>query len=203
MTRAFAILVLLGCGARAGLPVEEREDASTDASVSDASLLDASLPDTRAPDTARPPPPPRCMALPESGQVRGNIPGFDIDFPFVVAGIESFGSHSCPRLFIRAGDSPTFDGAYLEIEVHYSRDEGFVRGRREGFLSVYPEGRSTAEPWFEEIVVEVLRVDGLEDTPLPPEDWRAVAFVDYHDATTDLVGEIIEAPYCNDFAICI
>lgn len=178
-------------------------DEGEDAASLDASGPDGSLADTARPDSSVPPPPPTCIALPESGHIDGNIPGFDIDFPFVVAGVETFGSHSCPRLFIRAGDSPTFDGAYLEIEVHYSRDEGFVPGPREAFLSVYPEGRRTTEPWFEEIVVEVVRVDGLEVTPLPREEWRAVVFLDHHDATTDLVGELVEAPYCNDFAICI
>lgn len=137
------------------------------------------------------------------GAFNGAVPEFEIDFPFVVAGIEGFGGHSCPRLFIRAGDSPTFDGAFLEIEVQYFGEERFEPGPREALLTVYPEGRRTSLPWSEMIIVDVLRADGLAPTMLEPEAWRAVAFIEHHDATTDLIGRVDEAGYCRDFAICI
>ena len=205
MLRASLVLFTVGCGARVGLPVDERSDTS----VADAAVIDAPV-DTSRLDVGRsdsapppPPPPPSCIAELGHGELRGNVPGFDIDFPFVVAGVETFGSHSCPRLFIRAGDSPTFDGAFLEIEVSYFAEDGFEPGPREASLTVFPEGRRTPEPWFEQILVDVLRADGLDGSPTPPETWRAFAIVDYHDATTDLVGTVEDAPYCTDFAICI
>ncbi len=193
--RVWLCLLLLGCGARVGLPVEERDAAMPDAPIDVPVAVDAPAPDT--------PPPVTCRAERGFGGFSGFVPVFDIEFPYVVGGVEGFGAHSCPRLFIRAGDTPTFDGAFLEIEVPYFGEDGFAPGMREASLTVYPEGRFTAEPWFEMIFVDVIRADGLEPTMTPPEEWSATVLVDYHDATTDLVGGLDMAPYCNDFAICI
>jgi hypothetical protein len=104
---------MLGCGARSGLPDPDgaaERDAATD-SAADV-RVDTAIDVFRPPST--------CTAAEGAGVFAGQIVGTPINFPFVVAGVEPAGTHSCPRLFIRAGDDPTFSGSTLEIEVPIS-----------------------------------------------------------------------------------
>jgi hypothetical protein len=183
---------LAACGARSG-PFGE----------SDAEPADADVPDTvMTPDTAPPVDafrPPVCVGRDDVGGFVGAVPGIAIDFPFVVGGVEPDGTHSCPRFFIRAGDAADFSGATLEIEVPLD-DASRTPGEYPGTMTVLG---ITGEIWTEEIFVEVLRADGLFDLSLPVDEWRGSARVSHHDATTDLEGDLADAPYCTNFAICI
>jgi hypothetical protein len=188
-----ALLASLGCGASTG-PAKDRPDASPVDAIAPADSttpLDSAL----VRDSARPP---RCLGTDEAGSIEGFVPGLDFVFPFAVAGIDPPGAHSCPRLFIRAGDAADFSGDYLEIEVPMPDDA--APGTFTGTLTVQPLG---GETWIEEIQLEVLRADGHFDRSVPFEDWRASVRVSYHDATTDLEGSIDDVHYCNDFPICI
>ncbi|RZO61774.1 MAG: hypothetical protein EVA89_10695 [Sandaracinaceae bacterium] len=127
------------------------------------------------------------------------MPGVDIDYRFMVAGIEAPGAHSCPRVFLRAGVDPDFAGSHLDIEVPYAREEPIAPGLREGTLAVHEGG----EVWMEAIQVDVRRADGLFDRSLPVDEWRVSLTVSHHDATTDLEIDADDVPYCNIFPICI
>jgi hypothetical protein len=198
---AAALIAAVGCGASTG-PAEDRADASArDSAAPDSAAPDSTTLDSAAPDSAPARDaslPPRCLGTDEAGGITGFVPGFDFVFPFAVAGIDPPGAHSCPRLFIRAGDAADFSGDTLEIEV--PMPDGATPGTFVGTLSVQPVG---GELWVEEIQLEVLRADGHFDHSVPFEDRRASVRISYHDATTDLEGAIDDVHYCNDFAICI
>lgn len=185
------------CGARTDTAetIEGADETDSGTRITDAGVA---RPDTFVPPP--PPPPVMCRGRDDVGGFFGAVPLGDIAFPFVVAGIEEPGTHSCPRLFIRAGEDPTFSGSYLEIQVPYATDGSDLDpGPREGFMDVYIGG----EVWSEPLFVDVLRADGLFDPDVPREERRAIAVVSHHDATTDLEGIVMEAEYCYDFAICI
>jgi hypothetical protein len=192
------IVGIAGCGARSGLT----DDAGAPAAGEDVGTArDGGAPlDSRAPPPPPPPPPSGCIATDDAGAFRGWVPVFDIDFPYVVAGVESDGGHSCPRVFIRAGDAHDFSGAKLEIEVPFGDDER-VPGTYPGTMTVYVPDAEL--PWMEEVFVDVRRADGLFDTTVPFEEWRVSATVSHHDATTDLEGIVEDARLCRDFPFCI
>ncbi len=79
-------------------------------------------------------------------------------------------------------------------------DDARTPGVYPGQLTVFPPDGAI---WTEEVRVDVVRVDGLFDTMVPMDEWRATARLSHHDATTDLDGTVAAAPYCYDFAICI
>lgn len=191
--QTFALVLLaVGCG-RSG--VGEPADGSVDGG---AALVDAS-PDAGPPmPTDGGPRPPRCVGRDDVGAFLGSTPIGEIAFPFVVAGIEGDGTHSCPRLFVRAGDEATFSGSRLEIEVPMPPGER-EPGPRMGTMTVLIAGRE----WIEPVRVDVQRADGLFDTSRPRDEWRARVVVSHHDATTDLEGHAADAEYCNDFPLCL
>jgi hypothetical protein len=133
------------------------------------------------------------------GSFEGFTPVGTFRFPYVAAGIEPSGGHSCPRLFLRAGSDATFSGDHLELEVSYTRGEPIGTGRRPGRVQVFiGDG-----VWAEEVEVDVQRADGLIDSPVPMNLWRASAEIHYHDATIDVEAVITDARYCNDFPLCL
>ena len=186
-----ALVLVSACGARTDTAVAIDAGAETDAV---APLRDAGA--------ARPdafvPPPPTCLGRDDVGGFYGAVPVGVVEFPFVVAGIEEPGSHACPRVFIRAGQDPSFSGDRLEIQVPYASDD-IGPGLRDGYMDVYIGG----EVWSEPVRVDVLRADGLFDPTVPVAERRVSASVSHHDATTDLEGSVEDAEYCYDFAICI
>lgn len=193
-----------GCGARtdaldrggragdggAGVDASRPSDAAT----ADAPpALDAAPPDV-------PPPPLECVAREGAGRIVGSTPLGSFAFPYVVAGVEQPTTHSCPRLFLRAGSDPAFAGDYLEIEVPYSSFEPRGPGTRMGFLNLNLRG----EVWSEPIMIDVHRADGLfEGSPPRMDEWRASASIAHHDATSDIDGEVVDAEYCWNFALCL
>lgn len=192
----FALVSLAaGCGARSG-PIGPVDAASTDGASADAGSGDAGLRDAGRPRDAAPPA--RCMGDDDVGAISGFVPSGTFDFPFVVAGVEPSGSHSCPRLFIRAGVDAAFTGDRLEIEVDYE-DGDVLPLSRVGRMVVFMGD----EVWEEGVPVEITRADGLFDTSLPVESWRASFTISHHDATSDIEGRGDDVPYCTDFAICI
>ena len=62
----------------------------------------------------------------------------------------------------------------------------------------FPSGRTA-----EEIVVDVMRADGLFEMTVPTDLQRGSAQIRYHDATTDLDATLVDVPYCQDFSYCI
>jgi hypothetical protein len=188
----------LGCGARTGADNERASaDSGIDSGRSDAggTVIDAGAP----PDAG--PGPVTCVGHDDVGGFIGSVPIGAIDFPFVAAGVESPTTHSCPRLFIRAGADAAFVGDFLEIEVPYGTAESIGPGLRPGFMNVFIDG----EVWSEEVMVDVTRADGLfaDSTMLPVHLWRASAELHHHDATTDLDSVIVDASYCTDFPLCL
>jgi len=187
------LLLTTGCGARS-----DTHEPNADAAAGDAGMARDAGP---LRDTSPPPrdaAPAVCTGRDDVGGVSGFIPSGTFDFPYVVAGVEPPGSHSCPRLFIRAGADATFRGDRVEIEVDYEAGD-VLPVRRFGRMVVMIGD----EIWEEGVPVDITRADGLFDRSLPMDAWRASFTVSHHDATTDLELSGTDVPYCNDFAICI
>lgn len=143
---------------------------------------------------------PSCVGRDDVGSVEGLTPLGRFRFPYVAAGIEQSGGHSCPRLFLRAGNDPTFSGDHIEIEASYTRGEPIVPGLRPGRARIFMGDDVWTEESFE---VDVQRADGLIDLSPPMDSWRARAEIRHHRALVDIVAVIHEATYCYDFPLCL
>ncbi|MGE0791099.1 MAG: hypothetical protein AB7S26_35835 [Sandaracinaceae bacterium] len=148
-----------------------------------------------------PPPPMRCLARSEPGDgLFGGVPGTGFMMGYAKTGVESRGSHACPRLFIHFGYDETLTGDHVEIEVPYENTgPPPLPGPRMANMNVFYGD----QVWTETILVDVLRADGLLDSSLPEDQWRATVRISHHDATTDIDGGFVDLAYCNDFPLCI
>ncbi len=196
----FALLAVLAGCSRSGPEYEmPSADAASDAARPRADARgDARTADADARLDA-PQLPPECLAPANRGSVNGSVPIGAFSFTYLVAGVEPDGSHSCPRVFLRAGLDPRFERDHLDLEVPYPRDAPREPGRMEGNLTVYLGG----ETWTEKVFVIVGRADGLFTLDVPYEEQRVSLSFSHHDATSDIEATASEVPYCNIFSFCI
>ncbi len=201
-----ALSLLCGCTCVNGTTVLDRPDGRTqdsgpetavDAALNarDASAQDASV-DAQV-DLSTP----SCVGRDDVGSFEGLVPLGRFRFPYVSAGIEPATGHSCPRLFLRAGVDPTFSGDHLEVEAFYTRGEPVMAGIRPGAIRVYIGDQVWSSD--EGIEVDVQRADGLLDTSVPMDLWRASAEIHVRRAVVDIDAMIVDAEYCRNFPLCL
>lgn len=129
------------------------------------------------------------------GSFEVNVDGTTVELPYVVAGIDS---GSCDTLYLRAGDTPTFDHYVLELEVVPTGEE--LPFERTGYARFWDPSRDT---WPDEIRVHVRveRVDGVIGERTPESEWRATATVSAADDRMLVDGVATDAPYCRNFPL--